>query len=65
MSSAHVTHKGFFPKPFTFLSFLKSKKLFSYFRKIVFYFTSFKIQKAKKELGRQAEQVWKKEGLKA
>ena len=34
-------------------------------QKKIFYFTAFKIQKAKKELGRQAGRVWKKEGLKA
>lgn len=64
MSSAHVTHKGFFPSLLLFLAFLSQKNYFL-FQKKFFHFTAFKIQKAKKELGRQAGQVWKKEVLKA
>lgn len=65
MSSAHVTHKGFFPSLLLFLAFLSQKKIIFLFQNKFFYFTAFKIQKAKKELGRQAGRVWKKEGLKA
>ena len=56
--------KVFFPSLLLFLAFLSQKNYFLISEKsFLFYF--FKIQKAKKELGRQAGQVWKKEGLKA